>query len=97
VIEAYAHGVPVLAARRGGLPELVDHGVTGHLFDPDEPGELQRELDLMLARMDKEPQRLELLRQRAFERAGAFKPERITAEYVAAYQAAVKARSEKGR
>jgi glycosyltransferase involved in cell wall biosynthesis len=96
VIEAYANGAPVLAARRGGLPELVDHGVTGHLFDPDEPGSLQRELDLMLARMEAEPQRLELVRRRAFERARAFKPERITREYAAVYQAAVTTHAGKG-
>ena len=91
VIESYANGVPVLAARRGGLPELVDHEVTGHLFDPDEPGSLQRELDLMLGRMEAQPEWLEQLRRHAFERARAFHPERVTREYVAVYQAAVTA------
>jgi len=33
VIEAYMHGVPVIASNRGGLPEIVDHGRTGLLYD----------------------------------------------------------------
>lgn len=33
VIEAMACGTPVIAARRGAMPELIDHGVTGFLVD----------------------------------------------------------------
>jgi glycosyltransferase involved in cell wall biosynthesis len=33
VIEAFAAGVPVIASRVGGLPELVEHGVNGLLVD----------------------------------------------------------------
>ncbi len=37
VIEAMASGTPVIAARRGSMPELIDHGTTGFLVDtPDE-------------------------------------------------------------
>lgn len=33
VIEAMACGTPVIASRRGSMPELIDHGVTGFLVD----------------------------------------------------------------
>ena len=33
VVEAMACGTPVIAFRRGSMPELVDHGVTGMLVD----------------------------------------------------------------
>ena len=33
ILEAMAAGLPVLASRVGGNPELVDHGETGFLFD----------------------------------------------------------------
>lgn len=34
IVEAFAAGVPVLASRIGGLPELVEEGVNGHLVEP---------------------------------------------------------------
>jgi glycogen synthase len=35
VLEAMAVCCPVIAARTGGLAEIIDHGTTGLLFDPD--------------------------------------------------------------
>ncbi len=37
VLEAYGTARPVVASRIGGLPELVDDGVTGALVDHDDP------------------------------------------------------------
>lgn len=44
VLQAMAMGRPVIASRRGGLPELVRDGDSGLLFDPDDPGSLQTAL-----------------------------------------------------
>ena len=33
VLEAMSSGVPVVAARAGGIPEMIEEGVSGYLFD----------------------------------------------------------------
>jgi len=48
VLESAMHGVPVLAARIGGIPELVEDGVTGVLFRPDDAADLAEKLGGML-------------------------------------------------
>ncbi|CAK6696967.1 glycosyltransferase [Synechococcus sp. CBW1107] len=37
MVEALACGTPVIATRREATPEVVEHGITGFLCDPDEP------------------------------------------------------------
>ena len=43
-IEAMASGTPVVASRVGGLPEVVEHGVTGFLVEPGNVDELRTRL-----------------------------------------------------
>jgi len=46
-IEAMSLGLPVIAARVGGLPEVVDHGVTGLLFEPGNAEDLEEKIQLL--------------------------------------------------
>lgn len=48
-IEAYAHGVPVVVSNKGGLPELVEPGVTGLVFDPTRQGALSAALKTLIS------------------------------------------------
>lgn len=48
VLEAMASGTPVVCSRLGGLPEIVQHGVTGFLVEPDNLAELRERLAELL-------------------------------------------------
>jgi glycosyltransferase involved in cell wall biosynthesis len=47
VVEAFAHGVPVVASRLGALAELVDDGDTGALAAPGDPESLRKAIGLV--------------------------------------------------
>ncbi|CAN7344815.1 glycosyltransferase family 4 protein [Knoellia sp. LjRoot47] len=46
--EAAAVGLPVVAPARGGPLDIVEHGRTGLLFDPDTPGSLHDHVDALV-------------------------------------------------
>ncbi|WBQ02708.1 glycosyltransferase family 4 protein [Kribbella sp. CA-293567] len=48
VIEAFAHGVPVVASRIGALEELVDDGETGALVSPGDTEALRKALGVLV-------------------------------------------------
>jgi glycosyltransferase involved in cell wall biosynthesis len=51
--EAFMAGVPVVAARSGGIPELVTDGVNGVLYDPASPAALADVLRGLILRPDR--------------------------------------------
>ncbi len=48
-IEPLAYGLPVVASNRGGLPEIVRHGVTGLVVDAADPASLGRAIGRLCA------------------------------------------------
>ena len=48
VLEAMASGTPVVCSRVGGVPEIVEHGVTGFLVEPGDVDGLRERLDQLL-------------------------------------------------
>jgi glycosyltransferase involved in cell wall biosynthesis len=53
IIEAYVHGVPVIASRHGAMAELVRHGETGLLFDAGDATRLREAVELAFRDPDK--------------------------------------------
>ena len=49
VLEAMSHGKPVIASNIGGIPELVLHGQTGFLFEPNDADALAKYIQILLA------------------------------------------------
>lgn len=42
LIEAYAHGKPVIGSKIGGIPEIIDEGKTGYIFNSGDKISLER-------------------------------------------------------
>lgn len=51
-IEAMASGTPLIASRSGAIEEIVDHGVSGLIYDRDNVEELAHHMELVLANKD---------------------------------------------
>ncbi|WP_376704244.1 glycosyltransferase family 4 protein [Mesorhizobium sp. ISC25] len=82
-IEAMACGTPVIAFRRGAVPEIIDHGVSGWIVDTVEEavGALRRIDSLERARV-----------RQTFEKR--FTVERMCSDYVALYRALTSGRAD---
>jgi len=77
--EAMGFGRPVIAARRGGLPEMVEGTGAGWLFEPTDVEELRG----LLARAAAEPGVLAAMRDACLRQRQLFLPERQAREFIA--------------
>lgn len=65
LLEAMAAGCPVVAARRGGIPDIVTDGVNGYLFEPDDPQGAIAATQKLLAQREEREQLRENARKEA--------------------------------
>lgn len=65
VVEAMACGTPVIATRRGSMPELIDHGRTGFLID--DAGQADHALE-RIALLDRKAPRNDVIQRFSIER-----------------------------
>jgi len=80
-LEAMACGVAVVAPRVGGLPELVDDGVTGHLFGPGDEAAAADAVVGILA----DPGRAALMASQAARRAMVLSGDAVVPRYESLY------------
>jgi 1,2-diacylglycerol 3-alpha-glucosyltransferase len=85
MLQAMACGLPVVAARAGGLVEYVKHGSTGFLVDPGNP---QAFLPPILALFHDSDLRSRMSRE-ALASVAAFDPETITVRFEEIYRSLV--------
>jgi glycosyltransferase involved in cell wall biosynthesis len=88
IVEAFASGTPVLAAKIGAAAELVREGVTGQLFEAGSAASLRASA---LALMAADPRRLRAAARLAYE--DGFTPERNLARLLDIYGSVMPCRS----
>ncbi|MGE5343002.1 MAG: glycosyltransferase family 4 protein [Candidatus Omnitrophota bacterium] len=84
---AYAFGKPVVATRVGGLPEVVEEGVTGKLVPPGDVPALAQAISELLTDQDKLTEMSENIRYRLKEE---LRWEHIARQTIAVYRLAMK-------
>ena len=90
-LEAMAAGVPVVASHTGGLPEVIEDGVSGDLVPPGDPAALA---EALLALLADAPRRAAYAVQGARRAAARFPLDRMVSAWGEVYRAVLR---EKGR
>jgi glycosyltransferase involved in cell wall biosynthesis len=83
VLEAMASGVPVVAARVGGVPDLIEEGETGSFCDPHDPASMRGAVEKALSNPGATADVARRAKLRAQER---FHPRVIARRHVEIYQ-----------
>jgi glycosyltransferase involved in cell wall biosynthesis len=68
VFESLVNGVPVIGSSRGGIPEMIEDGKNGFLFDPDRPEELAG----LIRKISAQPALLDAMQLAALQSAPRF-------------------------
>ncbi|MDO5394919.1 MAG: glycosyltransferase family 4 protein [Bacteroidales bacterium] len=88
IAEAMALGKPVIATKVGGIPEMVDDGETGFLYDADNTTELVEVLQRFGSLSDEE---MERMRRKAVEKArDLYEPASVARKHVEFYKEILK-------
>jgi len=83
ILEAFSRAIPVVASRRGGIPEIVADRVNGLLYEPDSPQELTDALRLLIEERHLIPRLGQAGRTAVADRSGT----RVAGEYAEFYRA----------
>jgi glycosyltransferase involved in cell wall biosynthesis len=90
ILEAVAAGVPVVASRVGGIPDLIEHEVNGLLFDPTDPCSIRESVRAALANRSQSQSLAETGKLLAKKR---FHPVSVAEQHLAIYREVLSRRS----
>lgn len=81
IAEAAAMGVPSVTAPAGGCAEMVSHGLSGLLVDPDSPASMAD----AVAELTREASRADEMGEEARRRAQVHRPDRVARKTLGVY------------
>tara|TARA_Y200000002_G_C22685533_1_gene665829 strand:- start:2447 stop:3580 length:1134 start_codon:yes stop_codon:yes gene_type:complete len=84
-LEAMAHGVPVVCSDIGGLPEVIENGISGFLCPVGDINVMAEKVNYLLS--DKE--RLKLFKSQAYQSSKKFDIKKIISKYESVYNHAL--------
>ena len=82
ILEAFAAGLPVIATRVGGIPEILKEGENGFLVEPGQPGQIAEKILLLL----KNEFLINKIREGAEQTAHSFQIEKMAGQTIDYYR-----------
>lgn len=81
IFEAYSYGVPVIGSNRGGIPEIIDIGKTGFVYNAEEKKDLYEKIRYFV----ENPEIIDKMAPNCIKKAYDFVPERLANDYISIY------------
>jgi glycosyltransferase involved in cell wall biosynthesis len=82
-MEAGVYGLPVVASRIGGLPEIIEDGVTGWLVEPNAPEQMAEKIQYLINHPEAARKMGKAGRERVFKH---FTVEKMVTEFEALFK-----------
>jgi glycosyltransferase involved in cell wall biosynthesis len=82
IYESFSYGTPVIGSKIGGIPELIEDGFNGYLFEAGNVNELQQLLETLID----SPETLEKLEQGTYESVQKYTMEKHIEQLEKEYQ-----------
>ena len=86
ILEAMAHGLPIIAPRVGGIPEIIEDGVEGFLIDGRDPHGYSEKCLLLYQNRELWKKMSNAAREKV---SGNFSKEQMTEKYLQCYREVV--------
>ena len=82
ILEAYSYGVPVIGSNTGGIPEIIENGKTGFIFDYDKKMDLVDKLKICFQQREELKNKM---KPNCIEKSKKYSPEICADNYLNAY------------